>query len=144
MHFLVIDNRFRVPVFVFLELDPRRPEADAGLAVHGVTLELAETDSGRRSRSGGPVGRSQVAIGRDPSRPDRFVEFHSDGHVRAAGFTLIEPRYIGPTWESYLSMFRPEGERKSKAPKPQSPPAPGATRAAAARLGRTRFRPERT
>jgi hypothetical protein len=141
MHFLVIDDRFRVPVFVFLELDRRRPWADPGLAVHGVTLELAETDPGRRLHSGGPVGRSQVAIGRDPARRDRFVEFHSNGHVRAAGFILIEPRYIGPTWESYLSVFRPEGERfRTASPRPGLPPA----RPPAARLGRTRFRPERT
>jgi hypothetical protein len=143
VHFLVIDHRFRVPVFVFLELDPRGAAADPGLTVRGVTLELVETGPDRRPHPGGTMVRPQVAIGGDPERLDRFVEFPSDGHVRAAGFTLIEPRYIGPSWESYLSVFRPEGERRTKAPGPRPGPTAPAPRPAA-RLGRTRFRPERT
>jgi hypothetical protein len=141
MHFLVIDRRFRVPVFAFLELDPRKPGADPGLTVRGVTLELVESHPAR-PHPGGTVVRPQVAIGQDPERPDRFVEFLSDGHVRAAGFTLIEPRYVGPTWESYLSVFRPEGERRVKVTgPPRGPPAPA--RPPAARLGRARLRSER-
>jgi hypothetical protein len=122
VHYLVIDDRFRVPVFVFLELDPRGPDARWARAVRGVTLELAETGAGGRAPAGGAVFRPQVAIGGDPERPDRFVEFPSDGHVRAAGYALIEPRYVGPTWESYLSVFRPEGERRPKAPAPRPQP----------------------
>jgi hypothetical protein len=124
MHFLVIDSRFQVPVFVFLELDPRGPGAKPGLIVHGVTLELVEADR-RRAHPGGAVVCPQVAIGQDPDRLDRFVEFLSDRHVRAAGFTLIEPRYVGPSWESYLSVFRPEGERRTKGPVPQPGTAAG-------------------
>jgi hypothetical protein len=106
VHYLVIDDRFRVPVFVFLEVDPRRPGAGPGRPVRWVTLDSPDAGSPQASRGGG-----LTAIGRDPERLDRFVEFPSEGHVRAAGFTLIEPRYVGPTWESYLSVFRPEGER---------------------------------
>jgi hypothetical protein len=119
MHFLVIDDRFRVPVFVFLELDPRRPGADPGLPVRGVTLEPADERAGHGAVPGRSAGRPAVAIGLDPERPDRYRTFPSDGHVRAAGFALIEPRYVGPTWESYLSVFRPEGERRSKVPVPR-------------------------
>jgi hypothetical protein len=143
MHFLVIDARFRVPVFVFLELDPRGAAADPGLAVRGVTLEPVGTGPGRRPHPAGAAVGPQVAVGRDPERPDRFVEFPSDGHVRAAGFTLIEPRYVGPSWESYLSVFRPEGEARGKAPAPR-PGAPAPARRPAARPGGTHFRPERT
>jgi hypothetical protein len=128
MHFLVIDDRFRVPVFVFLEIDPRGPQTHRDLAVRTVTLELAEFALGRVSDPGGSTIRAAVAIGLDPGRPDRFVEFPSDGHVRAAGFALIEPRYVGPTWETYLSVFRPEGEGRSKTHAAR-PPAAGRTRA---------------
>jgi len=84
-----------------------------------------------------------VAIGQDPDRLDRFVEFRSDGHVRAAGYTLIEPRYVGPSWETYLSVFRPEGEPRGKAPGPRpGPPAPA--RRPPARVARAPARPERT
>jgi len=131
MHFLVIDKRFRVPVFVFLELDPRGAGAGLPLTAHGVTLELAEMETVRRPHAGGSMVRPQVAIGLDPGRPDRFVEFPSDGHVRAAGFTLIEPRYIGPSWESYLSVFRPEGGRRTKTPDPRPAGRPAARPAAA-------------
>jgi hypothetical protein len=143
MHFLVIDHRFRVPVFVFLELDPRGPGADPGLTVRGVTLDLVETDPARRPHSGGTMVRPQVAIGRDPERLDRFREFPSDGHVRAAGYTLIEPRYVGPSWETYLSVFRPEGEPRSKGQGPR-PATPAPARRPAARPARTAARPERT
>jgi hypothetical protein len=135
VHFLVIDDRFRVPVFVFLELDPRLPAAGLGRAVHGVTLELAEAPAGRAPQPGGTGVRAQAAIGGDPDRPDRFVEFPSEGHVRAAGFTLIEPRYVGPSWETYVSVFRPEGERRPKVPVAHPPPRP--------RPARTAARPER-
>jgi hypothetical protein len=124
MHYLVIDDRFRVPVFVFLELDPRRPGADPGLTVRWVSLDLADDQRGRQPHDHGAGVRPNMAIGRDPERLDRFLEFPSEGHVRAAGFTLIEPRYVGPTWETYLSVFRPEGERRSKVPAPRPRTSP--------------------
>jgi hypothetical protein len=112
-YYLVIDHRFRVPIFVFLEDDPRMSglEADRRSAVLGVTLELAEAPSSVSVRGGAGV-RSDAAIGRDPQRMDRFREFRSDRHVCAAGFILIEPRYVGPNWETYIGVFHPEGGRR--------------------------------
>jgi hypothetical protein len=122
VHYLVIDDRFRVPVFVFLELDPRRSGTDFHRVVRGVTLDQTGDSLPHVHQAG---VRPTDAIGQDPERLDRFVGFPSDGHVRAAGFALIEPRYVGPSWEAYLSVFRPEGERPSKGPvhRPR-PPAP--------------------
>ena len=114
MHFLLIDDRFRVPIHVFLELDPRASGMDYVGVVRVVTLDRAAPhSSGTPGRSGESI-RTQATIGRDPHEPDRFVEFPSDGHVRAAGFALIEPRYVGPSWETYLNVFRPEGEKQFK------------------------------
>jgi hypothetical protein len=56
------------------------------------------------------VGR-RPAIGRDPYHLDRFREFASDGAVSRGGFILIEPRYVGPSWEAYVREFRPQGEK---------------------------------
>jgi|GEM_PF-5960731 len=114
MHFLVIDVRFRVPIFVFLELDPRESGVDCAGDVRVVTLEFAVARSGGTPRQSGDSVRAQATIGRDPHQPDRYVEFPSDGHVRAAGFAVIEPRYVGPSWETYLNVFRPEGEKQFK------------------------------
>jgi hypothetical protein len=114
MHFLVIDDRFRVPIFVFLELDPRESGGDGAGAVSIVTLELAAALPGGAPRREGDSFRAHAAIGCDPHQPDRYVEFPSDGHVRAAGFALIEPRYVGPSWETYLNVYRPEGEKHFK------------------------------
>ena len=133
MHFLVIDNRFRVPVFVFLELEPRRPGSDPGLPVRCVSLDRADDRRSRSAHDHGAGVRPNVAIGQDPQQPDRFLEFLSEGHVRAAGFGLIEPRYVGPTWEAYLSVFRPEGDRRSKEHHRHGrPPGQHSTRPAAA------------
>ena len=56
MHFLVIDNRFRVPIFVFLEHDP---SAGVGCPVQGgrwVTLEpAAQSELGFSARAQ-PIG----------------------------------------------------------------------------------------
>jgi hypothetical protein len=136
MHFLVIDDRFRVPVFVFLELDPGRSAADPARAARPVTLELAYPGLERPPHAFGPAVRAGGAIGLDPEHPDRFREFPSDGHVRAAGFALIEPRYVGPSWETYVSVFRPEGEGRTKAPPPRRHPDRPTLRSA--------VRPERT
>lgn len=114
MHFLVIDDRFRVPIFVFLEFDPRESGFDCVGVVRVVTLEFATARSGATPRQSGDSFRAQSTIGRDPNQPDRYVEFPSDGHVRAAGFAVIEPRYVGPSWETYLNVYRPEGEKQFK------------------------------
>jgi len=116
MHFLVIDDRFRVPIFVFLELDPRGSDAGLVGAVRAVSLEFAAAQLNGAPRRGTDFVRPQSTIGQDPERPDRYVEFSSERHVRAAGFTLIEPRYVGPSWETYLNVFRPEGEKHFKLP----------------------------
>lgn len=122
MHFLVIDGRFRVPVFVFLELDPRGTGADPTLVVREVTLDLtAEAD-----RGGGV--RSDAVIAADPGRRDRFREFPSDRAARAAGFSPVEPRYVGPTWNAYQTVFRPEGTGPAKRPVARPPAAAPAAR----------------
>jgi len=105
MHFLVIDDRYGTPIYVFLELDPRGMTAYPGLTVREVTLETPEPAAalGRRS-----------AIGRDPQQLDHFRGFGSDGAVAGAGYILIEPRYVGPSWEAYSHVFRPHGEKPVK------------------------------
>jgi hypothetical protein len=113
-YFLLIDNRFRVPIFVFVEVDPRRPGAAAARPVRAVTVEFAPPAAAPRRCWVGI--RPGSAIARDPEHWDRFKEFPSDRHARAAGYLPIEPRYVGPTWESYLGAFRPEGERPPKRP----------------------------
>jgi hypothetical protein len=106
-YFLLIDDRFRVPIFVFVELKPRRP-------ARAVTIEFAPAGP-REHRCWAGVGPN-TSLGRHPGHWDRFKQFRSDGHARAAGFLPIEPRYVGPSWESYLAAFRPEGERPPKVP----------------------------
>jgi hypothetical protein len=96
--FLVIDARFGTPIHVFLELDPRLDDDYPGQTVREVTLEspASRVDGG-------------FAIGRDPSRADRFRKFGCDGAVVGAGFILIEPRFVGATWQAYTREFRPQG-----------------------------------
>lgn len=121
MHFLVIDCRFGCPIYVFLEVDPRGAEAFPGFAVREVAIELSpSTHRGARA-----------AIGRDPRRLDQFREFCSDAAAAGAGFILIEPQYVGPTWEAYAREFRPQGEKPHKrwvgtgaAVRTASPPGP--------------------
>ncbi len=105
MFFLVIDPRFGTPIYVFLEIDPRGAEDYPGLTVYEVVIELTPQPGEFRRR---------LAIGRDPHQLNRFREFGSDGAAARAGFILIEPRYIGPSWESYAREFRPEGEKPAK------------------------------
>jgi hypothetical protein len=115
MHFLVIDRRFGVPIYVFLEKEASTDDGGPVMKGRWVTLESVlppDHGVGQHAHGGASVG----AIGSDPEQPDRFAEFASDGHVRAAGFTLIEPRYVGPSWETYLSVFRPEGGKRGKPP----------------------------
>ena len=113
MHFLVVDQRFGTPIYVFLESDPHAESEYPGFAVREGTLEaIPPALSARR-----------CSIGRDPDCPEQFREFASDGAVTRAGFTLMEPRYVGANWEGYCRHFRPEGERPARRPAP--PPHPG-------------------
>jgi hypothetical protein len=112
MFFLVIDFRFCTPIFVFLEIDPRGSEGYPGLAVCEVVIEFAPS----RSKA------SQIrALGRDPHQLTRFREFGSDGAATRAGFILIEPLYVGLSWESYAREFRPQGEKSAKQSRREPP-----------------------
>jgi hypothetical protein len=106
VYFLVIDPRFGVPIHVFLETDPRRAAAFPGLAVREVRIEPAP--SAERD--------ARATIGQDPRQLARFREFRSDRAATGAGFIPVEPRYVGPTWESYSHEFRPQGEKPQKRP----------------------------
>jgi hypothetical protein len=106
-YFHIIDNRFGTPIHIFLELDPSSEPGFCGLKVNAVTLETAANPSG----AGVPAG---VAIGRNPHQLDQFRAFGSDRAVAGAGFILIEPRYVGPSWPSYVLAFRPGGEKPVK------------------------------
>ena len=106
-YFLLIDDRFKVPVFVFVELKPKRRARE-------VSIEFAPAGPGVR-RCWVGVGAAS-SLGRHPEHLDRFREFPNDAQARAAGYVPIEPRYVGPSWESYLGAFRPEGERPPKLP----------------------------
>jgi hypothetical protein len=120
MHFLVIDPRYGTPIYVLLESDPSGTEDYPALAVREVTLE-----------AGSPTGR-RTALGRDPNRLEQFREFVSDVAVSRAGFILVEPRYVGATWEGYCRHFRPEGDKPAKRPGRPSSAARAERRAAAA------------
>lgn len=118
MHFLVIDTRYGVPIYVFLERDPNDMEGRAKLRGRWVTLEPSAT-AANGDLAHSTLGTS-AAIGGDPNRPDRYAVFASEGAVRAAGFSLIEPRYLGPSWDTYLSVFHPEGGKGSLAASPRA------------------------
>jgi hypothetical protein len=105
MYFLVIDTRFGTPIHVFLALDPRGAVGYPGFAVREVILEFFPA---------GPTRGGRRSIGRDPAKLDRFREFASDGAVAVARFILLEPYYVGPTWESYAREYRPQGEKPHK------------------------------
>jgi hypothetical protein len=107
MHFLVVDARYGTPIYVFLESDPDGVAGYPGLAVQEVTLEAAAIP---------PSAGRRAAIGRDPNHLERFREFASDWAVARAGFILIEPRYVGTSWEGYCRHFRPEGDKPTKRP----------------------------
>jgi len=105
MRFLVIDGRFGTPIYAFLLDDPRGDKAYPGLAVREVSVESIEA-------AAGPTRR--LSVGCDPSHPDEFREFRSDGAVARAGFVLVEPLYVGETWQEYESAFRPQGGKCPK------------------------------
>lgn len=105
MHYLVIDGRFGTPIYAFLESDPRGSKDYPDLAVRVVSVEAAEAATGPTAR---------VSVGCDPLRPDHYREFRSDGAVVRAGFILIEPRYVGESWQGYESEFKPQGGKVAK------------------------------
>lgn len=111
MHFLVIDSRFAVPIFVFLEADPNEGGLHEPLPGRWVTLDQANAPKVHAGKTTVGLG-DKVAIGGDPKRVDRFAMFASEGAVRAAGYSIIEPRYLGPSWDTYLSVFHPEGGKR--------------------------------
>src|SRR5262245_43865852 len=110
MHYLVIDDRFGTPIYVLLETDPRLERGFPTLPVREITLERWVSSTASSSHT----SRSIASVGRDPAHLDQFREFGSDWAVAQARFILIEPRYVGPSWPSYLSAFRPEGEKPMK------------------------------
>jgi hypothetical protein len=105
--YLVVDPRFSPPITVLLDLDPTAEPDFPGFAVREVTLD----PPGRPEGSG---VSARDAIGRDPGRLDQFRSFPSDRAVASAGYILIEPRYVGPTWSAYVFAFRPGGDRPQR------------------------------
>ncbi len=124
LNFLVLDSRFGTMIYVILESDPRADREFPGLAVREILLERRTTTPGVTPQDAG-VGAG-AAIGRDPAHLDRFREFGSDRSVAGAGFILIEPRYVGPSWPAYLSAFRPDGDKPLKRHRETARPARGA------------------
>ena len=123
MHFLVVDDRFGTPIYVFLERDPHGQTGYPGMYVREVSLEAGtHAVAGRRSE-----------LGRDPASLGKFREFTSSGAVARAGFILIEPHYVGPNWEGYCSQFKPEGVKPpKKTGRHPVPPRPARARATGA------------
>jgi hypothetical protein len=110
MRFLVIDGRFGTPIYAFLLADPRADKGYPGLAVREVSVEVAEA-------ADGPTRR--LSVGCDPRHPNEFREFRSEGAVARAGFVLVEPLYIGETWQEYENAYRPQGGKCPKRPHPR-------------------------
>jgi hypothetical protein len=105
VHFLVIDIRFGTPIYVFLAFDPREAVDYPGMPVREITLTLPYAPD-----CSGPLrGVGRCSIGQDPNWISSFREFASDGAVAGAGYILIEPLYVGPTWQAYAQEFRPQG-----------------------------------
>ena len=123
MLFLVIDDRFGAPIHVFLEVDPQGSADYPGLPVREVRLE--PMPPGQRRGAYGP------AIGQDPREPAAFREFGSDRAVAVARHALVEPRYVGLTWATYLTNYRPAGgtphHRPSRSPGPRPRRKPAAS-----------------
>jgi hypothetical protein len=113
--YLVIDARFGTAIHVFLEHHPGTADGFPGLLVREVELEPLP-DSAARGRFGSGVGQ-------DPCDPRAFREFQSDRAVAAAGYGLVEPRFVGTSWGQYEKSFRPAGggtKSKGKKPDPAS------------------------
>lgn len=105
--YLVVDPRFSTPITVLLDLDPSAEPDFPGFAVREVTLD-------RPGRPEGSGVSTRDAIGRDPGRLDQFRSFPSDRAVASAGFILVEPRYVGPSWSAYVLAFKPGGDRPQR------------------------------
>jgi hypothetical protein len=117
MHFLVIDTRFGAPVHVFLEHDPRAHPGFPGLTVRAVDLDPPRGPYGEPLGWSGASYSPTSAVGQNPWRTDRFREFGSDRAVAGAGFVLVEPRYVGPSWSEYVNAYRPEGGKPHRRPR---------------------------
>lgn len=99
-------------------MSKRRVQAACALWVdsHVYSAVRAVPAQSRLCRQRKFVSSDSASIGGDPNRHDRFADFPSDSDVRAAGFALIEPSYVGPSWEKYIGVFRPEGGKRSMHP----------------------------
>jgi hypothetical protein len=117
MHFLVIDTRFGASVHVFLEHDPRAHPGFPELSVRAVSLEPPLGPDGEAAGWSGSGFSQTAAVGQNPWHADRFREFGSDRAVAGAGFVLVEPRFVGPSWSEYVSRYRPEGGKTLKRPR---------------------------
>ena len=84
MHFLMIDHRFGVPIFVFLECDPSNDEGCPSQRGRWVTLEPVAPRLHPMGRPNHGIA-SMASIGADPDRLDCYAEFASDSLVHAAG-----------------------------------------------------------
>ncbi|MCE9562675.1 MAG: hypothetical protein K8U57_11570 [Planctomycetes bacterium] len=123
LNFLVLDSRFGTMIYVILETDPRKEREFPELNVREIQLERRPTAPGTSPQDAGIC--AGAAIGRDPAHLYRFREFGSDRAVAGAGFILIEPRYVGPSWPAYVSAFRPDGDKPPKRHRETSRPARG-------------------
>jgi hypothetical protein len=128
MHFLVIDTRFGAPVHVFLEHDPRAHPGFPGFDVRAVDLETPLGPDGEPPRWSGAGYCPTSSVGQHPWRADRYREFGSDRAVVGAGFVLVEPRYVGPSWSDYVNAYRPEGGKLLRRPRLPSLPVPRSER----------------
>lgn len=95
MQYLVIDTRFVAPVYVFLHSDPVTDKEFPGLPVRWVELEPSRDASAAFD-----------TVAQHPKQPDTFRGFRSDAAALGAGFSPIEPRYVGATWAAYSRVFR--------------------------------------
>lgn len=115
MAFLIVDERFGVPIYVFLETDPRGTDDFPPLRVCEVQFE--------QLAAGVRPGTQGAGVGQHPMSSMAFREFISDSAVAAAGYGLIEPRFVGNNWQQYLSGFCPGGNRSGKSRSAKSVPA---------------------
>jgi hypothetical protein len=96
MYFLVVDTRFASPVYVFLEQNPHAEPGFPGLAVRSVELQFSASE---------PRWSSGNVVAQNPRQSDHFRMFRSDGEAAAAGYGVVEPRFVGANWNSYRRVF---------------------------------------
>jgi hypothetical protein len=104
MAFLVIDIRFGTPIHVFLTINPSGSDEFPELQVREVELQSLVP--------GSPSGLNGGVIGQHTFHRDDFREFGSEHEVMIAQFHLIEPRYVGSSWSTYVCNYLPAGSRK--------------------------------